>query len=626
MMVVGISQKIKRAWLDVALDRISQDTKEKELRSLLDSHLREELPGKESRAKASGIVLRIWSGVDVQNIEIRHRALALLPRISGQERIWLHWGMTALAYPFFRDVAEIVGRMLTLQDDISTAQVQSRLTATWGDRNTSKEAAQKLITSLVDWEVLRGTSAKGHFLLARKMTTAVTDLQLWLIEAMLAASASDEIEAQQLLRLPELFPFSVTVSVGDLRKHEGFNIHRQGLDMDMVGVRYVKAEPLPKPPRKEKPNKKEPPKPEQPTFFDEPIQQVESDPASSVIASFSTGFGPERYQLAGQQQEPYRALVLVRNLSSATDRLDFGEFVLTSIGHPQHLELRERLSSLDVFVGDWILEKTYSKLPPCLGSAPSGLGGIPNDIEDILFMLRLFKVGDVAFVRQAVIKPNGETLAQYPYRMMNALNGNSILTTELKDDDGKGWPAFADGLRTSQSWDAKWFSVSRRFFLYGSANGFNPDWGEVDRVVDYATALEAALVPEGDFSRSRCANRAATLCSIAPDEQRTVASLVKKLYDIRSSIVHGSLLTEERRDWLKQNSREIERRVRQVLVAAVQQAPPDDDGRAAFLRNLFDVIDAKRGEYVLQVFQKIETEEVRKTTAAQITKLQAKRK
>ena len=104
----------------------------------------------------------------------------------------------------------------------------------WGDRATSKEAAQKLITGMVDWEVLRATKTKGHFLLARKMTTTVTDLQLWLLEAMLSASASDEIEAQQLLRLPELFPFTFTVGVGDLRKHDGFDIHRQGLDMSAI--------------------------------------------------------------------------------------------------------------------------------------------------------------------------------------------------------------------------------------------------------------------------------------------------------------------------------------------------------------------------------------------------------
>ena len=288
---VGISHRLKRAWLDDVLDRLVQTTDERELRAFLDQRLRDELPGNDARAKASGIILRIWNRVEPKHVALRNRAVALLPRISGQERIWLHWGMTALAYPFFRDTAEVIGRILALQGDFTTAQVQARLKAAWGDRVTSREAAQKLITSMVDWEVLRASKTKGHFLLARKMTTTVTDVQLWLLEAMLSASASDEIEAQQLLRLPDLFPFAFTVGVGDLRKHEGFNIHRQGLDMDMVAVRHVKAEPPPKPPAKQKkPEKKESPKQDQPTGFEEPISESATVQISMPVVRSNSGW------------------------------------------------------------------------------------------------------------------------------------------------------------------------------------------------------------------------------------------------------------------------------------------------------------------------------------------------
>jgi len=274
--VVGISQKIKRAWLDAVLDRLVKTTDEAELRTFLDKHLREELPGKESRAKTSGIILRIWSGIPRERVALRDRALALLPRISGQERIWFHWGMTALAYPFFRDTAEVIGRLLALQDDFTTAQVQARLLTIWGDRATSKEAAQKLITTLVDWEVLRTTKTRGHFLLARKMMASKPELQLWLLEALLGASAADEIEAQQLLRLPESFPFTVSVGVADLRRHEGFNIHRQGLDMDMVALRKVKLEPPPKPTKKPKKAKDKAAKPAQPALFDQEPEEIQT--------------------------------------------------------------------------------------------------------------------------------------------------------------------------------------------------------------------------------------------------------------------------------------------------------------------------------------------------------------
>ena len=201
--VIGFSQKIKRVWMEATLDQLLQTTDTHELRQFLDARLTGDLPGKESRAKAIGILLRIWSGVPQKQLALRDRAVELLPAITGQERLWLHWGMAALAYPFFRDAAEVVGRLLVLQDDFTTAQVRSRLVTTWGDRTTTKEAAQKLITTLVDWDVLRSTKGKGHFLQTNKHRTASTSLQLWLLEALLGASVADEIEAQQLLRLPK---------------------------------------------------------------------------------------------------------------------------------------------------------------------------------------------------------------------------------------------------------------------------------------------------------------------------------------------------------------------------------------------------------------------------------------
>jgi hypothetical protein len=246
----------------------------------------------------------------------------MLPRISGQERIWLHWGMTALAYPFFRDTAEVVGRLLALQDDFTTAQVQGRMLTTWGDRATSKEAAQKLITTLVDWEVLRSTKTKGHFLLARKMTASIPELQLWLLEALLAASESDEIEAQQLLRLPESFPFTISVGVADLRRHEGFNIHRQGLDMDMVALRKVKVEPPPKPTAK--PKKGKAPKPVHGGLFDMEAEVAAPNNGKVKTAPGATSPPPTEQHPADPLAERRRIEDSIKNevLRTLSDRAD----------------------------------------------------------------------------------------------------------------------------------------------------------------------------------------------------------------------------------------------------------------------------------------------------------------
>ncbi len=272
--VVGIDRKIKRFWLDAALDRLALKKDDNELRSFMEKHLQDELPGKESRAKAIGIILRIWSTIPPERLSLRDRALELLPRISGHDRIWLHWGMSALAYPFFRDTAEVVGRLLALQDDFTTAQVQDRIVTAWGDRVTSKLAARYLLNTFVDWELLRATKSQGHFLLSKKTKSNVPELQLWLLEALLNSSAADEIEAQQLMRLPESFPFSLSIGIADLRQSGPFVIHRQGLDMDMVGlakkapIARFEAKPKPKPPAS--PKKPKAPVDETPTKIDKP--------------------------------------------------------------------------------------------------------------------------------------------------------------------------------------------------------------------------------------------------------------------------------------------------------------------------------------------------------------------
>ncbi len=119
---------------------------------------------------------------------------------------------------------------------------------------------------MVDWEVLRATKRRDISCWLGRLAPASPTLQLWLLEAMLSASASDEIEAHQLLRLPELFPFSFTINLADLRRHEGFNIHRQGLDMDMVSTQPVKIELSPRT-KGQKPKNPEWPKQDQPNLF-----------------------------------------------------------------------------------------------------------------------------------------------------------------------------------------------------------------------------------------------------------------------------------------------------------------------------------------------------------------------
>jgi hypothetical protein len=315
----------------------------------------------------------------------------------------------------------------------------------------------------------------------------------------------------------------------------------------------------------------------------------------------------------------FKALILVRNLGSDAEALDFGEFTIKSVGL-RFSELREAFSSIDVNRDDWIFEKSYAKLPP--GPLGSAVGGIPNNIEDTLLLLRLYRAGDISFIKQAIVPPSGISVVQLPYRAMNDLNSYSPLQFEIAPEECGAWSAFADDIRKSQSWSSDWFAAAKRFFLGGGAKPFNPKWDEVDRVVDYATALESALVPERDYNTRRVSRRASAL--LAPEDPVEAASLAKilrRFYDIRSQIVHGSALGDENREWLIENCGQLENLVRQILVKAVQALPPGEEDRRVALAGLYDPTDEDRGNSALEKFREVRTAEVRKAIASKIARL-----
>jgi hypothetical protein len=72
---------------------------------------------------------------------------------------------------------------------------------------------------------------------------------------------------------------------------------------------------------------------------------------------------------------------------------------------------------------------------------------------------------------------------------------------------------------------------------------------------------------------------------------------------------------------LFENGSQVELRVRQVLVAAVQQLPSGGEDRRVALAGLYDPTDEDRGNFALDKFKEIKTAEVRRATADKIARL-----
>ena len=234
--VVGFDRRLKREWLDALADQAAKGADTSSLRKFLHKQLKEDHPGETARGKTMTVMMRIWAVVPAEDRPLRQHAFDLLKVIPAQDRIWLHWGMCVLAYPLFRDTATAIGRLLKLQGEFTLAQLQRRLIGKWGERSTVPRAFQRIVRSMVEWEILADAQSPGHFQPVPAITTNSKPLQLWFLRACHQAGPSEMVEAEQLLSQPLAFPFRLSIKKNDLRRSTDFFIHRQGIDMDMVAV------------------------------------------------------------------------------------------------------------------------------------------------------------------------------------------------------------------------------------------------------------------------------------------------------------------------------------------------------------------------------------------------------
>jgi len=117
--------------------------------------------------------------------------------------------------------------------------------------------------------------------------------------------------------------------------------------------------------------------------------------------------------------------------------------------------------------------------------------------------------------------------------------------------------------------------------------------------------------------------RAAALIAPAdPLQTEVITKFIRRFYETRSRIVHGSGLGDDNRQWLFEHCGQVEHRVREVLVKAVQKLPPEEKDRRVALAALYDLTDSDRGNSALEKFKEIKTAMVRKTIAAKIAQLQ----
>jgi hypothetical protein len=237
---IRLDRRVDLAWLDAVAAQVAAGHDAATTRAILFELLNGKIAGgmKSDGAcqKTIRVLMRTWLDVPEELVTYRDRAVKCLPSLSSPERLGLHWAMLLAGYRFFGDVAEHTGRLLSLQGNLTMAQVSRRMRETWGDRSTLNRATQRVVRSMVEWGVLEDTEKKGFYSQISRSVALHGELALVLVEALLLHTGN-AIPIQQVIEHPALFPFEMELSIQGLRQSARFEVHRQGLDVDVVGLR-----------------------------------------------------------------------------------------------------------------------------------------------------------------------------------------------------------------------------------------------------------------------------------------------------------------------------------------------------------------------------------------------------
>ena len=230
---VGLSRTVRLDWLDAVAFMCLEGESPAQIRVRLDEMLVTAQPGAVERQRIVDTLVRAWVKA---NSELQTNALDLFRQVSSRhDRVCLHYGLILAQYPFFRVCASAIGQVSRTEETISRPLIKKKVAAELGNLGSIERAIERLFKTLLDWEVLiPDTDQKQFRIQLRTVSTSLKELEWWLLSSALRSHPSDAIPFDDLLRLPELFPFHFAVTLDDLRKNSDFEVQRQGGGLDMV--------------------------------------------------------------------------------------------------------------------------------------------------------------------------------------------------------------------------------------------------------------------------------------------------------------------------------------------------------------------------------------------------------
>lgn len=237
---IGFDRELRLHWLDAVASRSAARAGVKEIRAWLDEFLSDSVRGdgySSNRGKTITVLCRVWVTPPKTCRDLQELGFRLLAEAQPEQRIALHWGMTLAAYPFFGDVMDAVGRLLSIQGDVQRGSVIQRMYENWGQRPAVSRATRAAWQTAIWWGALSQEDERGRYTPAKKAVRLSRPLESFLVEAALHWARSKPIAVSSLKSLPCMFPFDMSHAAVTVRNSDRVCVSRQGSDLELVRMR-----------------------------------------------------------------------------------------------------------------------------------------------------------------------------------------------------------------------------------------------------------------------------------------------------------------------------------------------------------------------------------------------------
>ena len=209
---LGFKKDIRLEWMNHSLYLTLQGLSEKDIRKELDEYLSVQVTESGKAFTKAALnnakpLLAIWFKSDPVNNDFRDALIREAASIDSSNWIPLHWALMAVEYPLWYHVANQFGRLFSLQDIVTPAQVYSRIKDIYGDSETVSRNTRYIITTMSHWKLIEKQNGKNGFYVRPKIVTVNDRILALLCESILRCKA-ESVAEEALLHDQSLYMFS----------------------------------------------------------------------------------------------------------------------------------------------------------------------------------------------------------------------------------------------------------------------------------------------------------------------------------------------------------------------------------------------------------------------------------